>query len=251
MLRTPFLALLRSASVRQRFTAVADALLPRHCVLCGQPAGQANLCPPCRAELPRTGPACRSCALPLPSLGADRCGRCLRHPPPWDRAVAALAYCFPTDRLVCRFKFGRDFACGKVLGQELLAAVCRSEFPLPDLIVPVPLHRARHHFRAFNQSELLARQLGRALDVAVHSRLLQRSRRTRAQSGLDASDRKRNIRGAFCCKSSAAGQLDSLHVALVDDVMTTGATLAECVKSLKRAGVARVTIWVAARAPPF
>jgi ComF family protein len=177
------------------------------------------------------------------------CGRCLQRPPPWDRVVAALVYRFPADRLVCRFKFGRDFSCGSLLGLELLAAVRRSEARLPDLIAPVPLHRVRHYFRTFNQADMLARQLAGPLGVPVHSRLLSRSRKTRAQSGLDAAGRRRNIRGAFSAAGSARQMLDGLHVALVDDVLTTGATLVECTKILRRAGVARVSVWVAARAP--
>jgi ComF family protein len=163
--------------------------------------------------------------------------------------VAPLLYAYPVDRLVCRFKFGRDFACGRLLALEMLDAVQHDAQPLPDIIAPVPLHRARHVSRTFNQADLLARLAGRALAIPVYSHLLRRKRRTRAQSGLDAAGRKRNIRGAFQCGNNAGRLAVRAHVALVDDVMTTGATLAECSKTLRRAGAARLSVWVAARAP--
>ena len=226
-----------------------DALLPRHCVMCGLPGGRGNLCAACRADLPRPGNVCATCALPIGSDQETLCGQCLRKPPPWDRVEAALAYRFPVDRLVCRFKFSRDFACGHMLGCELVAAIRATALEPPELLVPVPLHRLRHLGRTFNQADLLARHVGHALALPVSSSLLLRVRRTRAQSGLDAAGRKRNTRGAFRCDRRAGQALAGRHVALVDDVMTTGATLLECTRTLRRAGAARVSVWVAARAP--
>jgi len=225
-----------------------DALLPRHCVLCGLPGGKGNLCAGCRGDLPRPGHVCTACALPLSSAD-PLCGQCLRNPPPWDGVTAALAYGFPVDRLVCRFKFRRDFACGHLLGCEMLDAIRLAGLQRPDLLIPVPLHRRRHVARTFNQADLLARQVGRALAVPVRGTLLLRVRATRAQSGLDAAGRQRNTRGAFRCSRRAPEALAGRHVALVDDVMTTGATLLECTKTLRNAGVTRVSLWVAARAP--
>lgn len=248
MFLAPDRALPYPAAVREWLERHIDTLLPRQCVLCGLASGRTDLCPSCLAELPRPGHVCRSCALPLPLAVDALCGRCLRHPPPWERVVAALDYRFPVDRLVCRFKFGRDFSCGHLLGIEMLAAVRRSGATLPDLVAPVPLHRARHHARCFNQADILARQLSRALGIPADSHLLYRRRNTRAQSGLDAADRKRNTRGAFVFRGPGQAQPAGLRVALVDDVMTTGATVRECVKTLNRAGVARVSVWVAARA---
>jgi ComF family protein len=185
--------------------------------------------------------------LPL-SHEADRiCGHCLRKPPPWDFAITALAYRFPVDQLVCRFKFGRSLACGQVLSRELIRAIRCRHGALPGCIVPVPLHRLRHIARAFNQADLIARQAGKALKLPVYGSILDRQRRTRAHSGLDALTRKRNIKGAFAC-SIPADRLSSFeHVALVDDVMTTGATLTECARTLKRAGAGTVSVWIAAR----
>lgn len=220
-----------------------DYLLPRQCVACGLPSTLENLCRHCKAELPRMLQACQQCGQALFVSGDRRCGSCLRNPPPWESATAALAYRFPVDQLVCRFKFRRDLACGQVLGTELLAAIIQRASPLAQVIVPVPLHRRRQLSRSFNQAERLARQVSGGLHIPVRPGLLSRPRRTSAQSGLDASERKRNIRGAFSCQ-----RIHYQHVALVDDVMTTGATLAECARVLKRAGAGRVSVWVAARA---
>ncbi len=230
-----------------------DGLLPRYCLLCGLVATGGQLCAGCRRDLPGAGPCCTLCALPLPECDTDagpqRCGRCLLRPPPWDAVVAALPYRFPADRLVCRFKFNRDLCCGAVLAQQMLAEIRSRREPLPGAIVPVPLHRSRYLARTFNQAELLARAVGRGLNLPVHMRLLLRRRRTRAQSGLDAAARRRNIRGAFVVQARTRRPALARHLALVDDVLTTGVTLVECARTLKRAGVVRITVWVAARAP--
>jgi ComF family protein len=149
--------------------------------------------------------------------------------------------------MVCRFKFGRSLACGQVLSRELILAIRHKCVILPDGILPVPLHRLRHFSRTFNQADLIARQVGKALKIPVHGSILRRRRRTRAHSGLDAASRKKNIKGAFVCQIPAGRRTSLEHVALVDDVMTTGATLAECTRTLKNAGVDSVSVWIAAR----
>ncbi len=220
-----------------------DQLLPRHCVLCGLFSGSENLCPPCAAELPYNRCACAQCGLPLPAQPNKVCGACLKKPPPWDETVAGLKYQFPVDQLVCRFKYNRNLACGQALGRVLLEAIRNKSRPRPQAIVPVPLHRSRLFTRTFNQALMLAHQLSKPLEIPVHYALLIRTRRTRAQSGLDSSQRRKNVRGAFACHRHGLK-----HVAIVDDVMTTGRTLEECTRSLKRAGAESVTAWVAARA---
>lgn len=220
-----------------------DQLLPRHCVLCGLFSGSENLCPPCAAELPYNTCACARCGLPLPAQPDKVCGACLNKPPPWDDTVAGLKYQFPVDQLVCRFKYNRNLACGQALGGVLLEIIHNKSGPRPQAIVPVPLHRSRLFTRTFNQALMLAHQLSRPLEIPVHHALLIRTRRTRAQSGLDSSQRRKNVRGAFACHRHGLKR-----VAIVDDVMTTGRTLEECTRSLKRAGAESVTAWVAARA---
>lgn len=226
-----------------RPSRIVDQLLPSHCVLCGMRSDRENLCTACKAALPRVHVACAQCGLPLETGVARLCGGCLRKPPPWDDATAALAYCFPVDHLVKQFKFHRKLACGQILAEELLNAVLRSESAMPQALLPVPLHRYREFFRAFNQSGQLARQLGRGFGIPVREESLNRIRSTRAQSGLDAVGRRKNIKGAFTCVDPGHS-----HIAIVDDVMTTGTTMAECARVLKASGVRRVSAWVAARA---
>ncbi len=235
------------AAVKSWPQVILNGLLPRHCLMCGCGSGTSNLCRECAGELPRVGRSCLQCGLPL-SHDADRfCGHCLRKPPPWDFAITALAYRFPVDQLVCRFKFGRSLASGQVLSGELIRAIQCRRGMLPGCIVPVPLHRLRHISRAFNQADLLARQVGKALELPVYGSILRRQRRTRAHSGLDALTRKKNIKGAFACSIPGDRRTSFEHVALVDDVMTTGATLAECARTLKKAGAGTVSVWVTAR----
>lgn len=235
-----------------------DVLLPRRCLLCREPAS-AGLCAGCNADLPAITEACDRCAIPLDypwsgsvSTDADArlCGACIRRPPPFDRTVAALDYVFPVTVLVQRFKFNRSFACGAVLSDRLSRAVVanlRRTHDPPEAIIPVPLHAARLFLRAFNQAEVLARDLGRSLGLTVAPRILRRRRHTPAQSGLSARERRKNLKGAFMARPGAAS-LAGKHIALVDDVMTTGATVGECARALKQAGAQSVSVWVVARA---
>ncbi len=219
-------------------------LLPPRCLLCGASgASGIDLCAGCIAELPRNRSCCGRCALPL-ATPAALCGECQRRAPPWDAAWAPFRYAWPLDRLESRYKFGRDLAAGRVLS-TLWQAEPRA-VASPDLIVPVPLHRGRLRQRGYNQALELARPLAKALCIPLQHDMLVRRRATPAQTELDAVTRRRNVRGAF---SVRAGVSVPPHVVIVDDVMTTGATLAECTLVLKRAGAKRVDVWALARAP--
>ncbi|MFC4525751.1 ComF family protein [Dyella halodurans] len=228
----------RAADALQRFA------LPRHCLLCGGPGDDGlDLCRDCAAELPRNRSCCARCALPL-ALPAALCGQCQRRPPPWDAAWVPFRYAWPLDRLESRFKFGADLAAGRVLSTLWLREMPAVE--PPQLIIPVPLHRSRLRQRGYNQALELARPLARELRLPTRHDLLQRPRATTAQTELGAVSRRRNVHGAFAAK---AGAVWPTHVALLDDVMTTGATVHECARVLKRAGVTRVDVWALARAP--
>jgi len=225
-------------------TSLLRWLLPLRCLLCGAPgADGVDLCADCAAEMPRNRRCCARCALPL-ATAATLCGECQQHAPPWDAAWAPFRYGWPLDRLESRFKFGRDLAAGRVLS----GLWQREPHPAepPSLLITVPLHRSRLRQRGYNQALELARPLARALGVPLRHDVLQRSRHTEAQTELDAVDRRRNVRGAFAL---CPGLAPPAHVAILDDVMTTGATLAECASVLKRAGVPRVDVWALARAP--
>jgi ComF family protein len=224
--------------------AVLDAVLPSHCLLCGARAqGALSLCAACEADMPHNRMCCARCALPL-ETPAPLCGRCIRHVPPWDAAWAPFRYEWPLAQLESRFKFGGDLAAGRTLA--MLWNASTAPHGLPDAIVPVPLHPSRLRKRGYNQALELAKPLAKHFGVPVLRDALRRTRATHAQTELTAIQRRRNVRGAF-----AANPADELpeHVAVLDDVSTTGATLAECARVLKRAGVARVDAWALARAP--
>ncbi len=218
-------------------------LLPPRCLLCGAAAGDDALCTACRDELPRNALCCARCAEPL-AQPAPLCGRCLRRAPPWDAAWAPFRYTWPLDVLDARFKFGADLAAGRALAAQWRAQPPPG--PLPAALIPVPLHVSRLRRRGYNQALELARPLGRALGVPVLPAVLLRTRATAAQTELDRAARRRNVRGAFAVPRAASLPA---HVVVLDDVLTTGATVAECARVLKRAGVARVDVWALARAP--
>lgn len=219
-------------------------LWPPRCLLCGD-AGHAgrDLCAPCLATLPWNQAACARCALPLPEA-APACGACLRRPPPVEVTQAVFVYGFPVDRLLPRLKFHGGLAAGRLLAQ--LAADRLAGAERPDALVPVPLHRSRLRSRGYDQALELARPLARQLALPLRDDLLRRVRATAPQSRLDANARRGNLRHAFDVRTHSALPA---HVALFDDVMTTGATLHAATRALRKAGVARVDAWVCARVP--
>lgn len=227
------------------FAALGRALLPLRCLLCRSPGeGVDDLCAACRAELPWAGPACARCGLPLPRP-APCCGRCAGRALPFAASHAVFLYQPPVDALLRRLKFHADLAAGRLLAA--LAAPALAAAPRPGALLPLPLHRRRLRQRGYDQALELARPLGRALGLPVLDTRLLRQRHTAPQSELGARARQANLRGAFAL---APGPPLPAHVALLDDVMTTGATLAEAARVLRRAGVARVDAWVLARALP-
>jgi len=217
-------------------------LFAGRCLVCAESGlDGADLCAECRHGLPWMPHACLRCAHPLP--GSDTlCGTCLRRPPPLDQVIAAFEYRFPVDRLLPRLKFHRDLAAGALLGDAL--ALATQDLLRPDALVPIPLHLARLRERGYDQALELARVLARRHALPLRAGLLCRTRATTAQSRLDAQARARNLRGAFAVRAPGAVPR---HVVLVDDVMTTGATLHAAARALRRAGVARVDAWVCAR----
>ena len=218
--------------------------LPNSCALCEVPVyTDIALCPSCAAELVRNKSSCALCALPL-GVAAACCGRCMKKRLLITRIVAPFLYAHPIDSLVLRFKKRGDLACGALLA-ELFAQelVHMSLDAMPQALVPVPLHEARLRVRGFDQARLLAQALAKTVARPVLTGLL-RTRDTGTQGGLSASARVRNVAGAFVASGFAGVQ----HVALVDDVATTAATLNACALALKRAGVRRVDAWVIARA---
>lgn len=222
------------------------------CLLClGSAAGIAEcICNPCLDELPWLGSACRQCALPL-SAESMLCGQCQQSPPAFSQIVAPFRYAFPLDSLIPAFKYQHKLTYGRLMARLLQQAIVHhyqeQQQRLPDLVIPLPLHRARQAQRGYNQALELARPIARQLAVPLDRRNLLRQRATAAQQGLDAQQRRLNLQDAFLCR--APERLQGQHVALVDDVVTTGTTVNEASRTLLAAGAASVTIWCIARTP--
>lgn len=222
-----------------------DWLLPRQCLLCRGKASRIDLCPGCRSALPRIENPCQGCGMPLRS--GRRCAPCLQHPPPFDRVRIPYRYADPITALIHALKFRRRLAAASVLGSLLGAHLKGSGLCPPQCIVPVPLHPRRQRERGFNQSLEIARPLSACLKVPIAPRLARRTRPTVAQSSLQGADsRRRNVRGAFCAEIRTARSV--AHIAIVDDVVTTGATATALALALKSAGVTRIELWSIARA---
>jgi ComF family protein len=224
---------------------VQRILYPPGCLLCLGPGRRGlDLCGVCAAALPRIRHACARCALPLSQPGIELCGACQRGKSAPDRALAAFHYAPPVDRLIHCFKFRGRLVYGRVLGELLAEAVAEAGLDRPELLVPVPLHPARLRERGYNQSLILARYAGRRLGLPVSAYSVQRLRHTPPQMGLPARQRRSNLRGAF----TVTAPLGVRCVAIVDDVMTTGATVVELARALRLAGVKQVQVWCCARA---
>ena len=220
----------------------ARLLFGGSCFLC-RGAAREVLCEDCERELPRLPrPRCPRCALASPA-GA-LCGRCLVATPRYDATVAALAYAFPADALIQALKFRGELALVPLLSGLLLREIAPGS--RVHVVVPVPLSAKRLRERGCNQALELARPVAAALRAPLDFGLCERTRDAPPQTELPWAERARNVRGAFRCTRALAGAT----VAVVDDVMTTGATLDELAGVLKDAGAARVENWVVARTPP-
>ena len=233
-----------AAALYQRFVTT---IYPPSCVLCGS-AGfeQMDICASCYHGLPWIDSACSQCALPVANESgrALLCGHCLQKPPAFDRSISLFSYRDDAIQLIHQLKFNQKLANARLLGCMLAQAVDANTADRPDCIVPVPLYWKRMRQRGFNQSLELARVIGRVCDISVNTRSLVRVRDTPSQTGLNKAQRRQNIRGAFALGDA----FDAEHVALLDDVVTTTATVNELARLLKHSGIRRVDVWSIARA---
>jgi ComF family protein len=200
-------------------------LIPRQCVLCGEVSGELAICGACRADLPwlaDAGPATASGT---------------------GRALAALSYEYPVDRMVTRAKFHGQLHFAWALGELIAAVVEERGGELPDLLVPVPLHRERLARRGYNQALEIGRPVAELLRLKLAPSVCERVKPTAEQTGLSAAERRRNLRGAFRVRSPCTGA----RVAILDDVITTGSTTAALARAFRAAGAAYVEVWAAAR----
>lgn len=236
--------------VNRIFGALVDGLFPQYCVLCRMPAvGNLPLCSACAEDLTPNNYPCLRCAVPLPhtSSKATICGRCQGKPPSFDQVRAPWLYDDAMAYLISQWKFQ-----GQIRLTPLLAQLWQQRVTNPnpvDLLVPLPLHWRKLWSRGFNQSELLCAALRQAhpalTDIPDDRRLLHRPQATRPQPGMSATQRQQNLAGAFTCRRPC----DNLRIAVLDDVLTTGASAEAAARALRDAGAARIEIWCLARTP--
>jgi ComF family protein len=227
-----------------------DVLLPPRCIITGRPVDrQGAIAPEAWQSLSFIGdPLCHCCGAPF-GFEADTkalCGACLERRPVYNRARAALAYDDASRTMILRFKHADQIHAVHTFvpwlrraGADLLAEA--------DLLIPVPLHRWRLLKRRYNQAGLLAQALGKTAGIPCISDLLLRKRATKVQGHMNPSERHRNVRNAFTVHPRHAKKIAGKRIVLIDDVLTTGATVGECAKALKKAGVASVDILSIAR----
>lgn len=226
------------------------ALLPPVCVLCGDPGTDdgnhgIDLCRHCLSELPRLTSSCARCSEPLSGTLATEslCGRCQVNPPAYNRCLSMLNYQPPVDQLIQSVKFRGRLESAHLLGHLMGRWLSQIIDIKPDLLIPVPLHNQRLRERGFNQATEIARPIARQLGCYLDVNSCRRTKTTAPQSELSKKDRMKNVKGAFEVLKPVSG-----HVAIIDDVMTTGSTAHEFATTLLKAGADSVDVWVCARA---
>jgi ComF family protein len=225
------------AQVLNNCVQVAQAALPQHCLLCNAAAARA-VCDGCYGELPWLPAArCRQCALPV--TGGSLCGACLAHAPRFDAVTAAFSYDWPLAPLIHHYKYAGNLALAHLFARALAEQITSAA----DVIIPMPLAPLRQRERGFNQALEIARVISRAIGIALDATACRRVRESAPQATLPWQERAHNIRGAFVCDADFNGK----RVAVVDDVLTTGATLNELARNLRKAGAIEIQGWVVAR----
>lgn len=222
-------------------------LLPFTCVVCHNPAKrQQDLCKACLMDLPTPSTTCQQCARPLMMTQSKICGYCLKYPPPFDRGFTLYIYESLVIKLIMDLKFGHALTNARLLA-ELLTEKIQTEWyvtiPLPEAIIPIPLHPNRLKERGFNQAIEIARPIATTLKLPLIINPCQRIKHTEAQAMLELTARKNNIKEAF----HISEMLPYQHIAVLDDVMTTGFTMVEFCRVLKNTGIKRIDVWCCAR----
>lgn len=235
---TDFLSSIRQ-KIPHQIAQLYSKLMPIQCILCGSDHSEQIICEPCRSELPGLGNACPRCASPLQV--SSLCGNCLTHPPVQTVTISLYPYLPPIDRLISDMKYHNKLYLTNFFAQQLCDKV--KDRPLPDMLIPIPLHPTRLQHRGYNQSWEIARLLAHKLSIPVCHDALKRVRNTLPQASLPFSKRKQNLSQAFALGNISLPD----HVALIDDVVTTGHTANMAGKVLQKAGVDQIELWTIAR----
>lgn len=226
------------------FTALRRYALPQTCFLCGSDSEDELLCPACINQLPHSHPSfCPQCG--LTRIKNEICGACLRQTPHFDKTVYAFHYDFPIEQLIQALKYDNKIALAPFFALRLAQKIPDASFI--DFLIPLPLHPRRLRQRGFNQALEIGRHIAKQKNIPLTPHVCTRIKDTQPQTALPWKQRHDNIRGAFSCNQDLSGK----SIAVVDDVMTTGATLNEVAKILKKQGAVRVENWVVARTLPY
>jgi len=245
--------LTRLQKLSAQLRGLSRSLLPSQCLLCACTLEGNLLCNSCQYDLPHVygQTICRQCGIRNHSL-SEFCGHCLHHPPAFSRSFIPFAYAYPLDNLIHKFKYRHHLASGKLLSQ-LLADYLKhyaqehDDWQMPDVIVPAPMHWLRRWQRGFNQAEIVSQYVAHALELPLETRLIQRIHKTPAQKELTRTERQKNLRKAFKISEKKRDQIIGKRVAIIDDVVTTTATVRELSKLLISAGAKDVQVWALAR----
>lgn len=230
---------------------IIDLFFPRRCLLCKSLSYRdIDLCQECEDELPEINPACSRCGAPLDSFNKfefSNCGNCLNLNLPFDNSFSLFYYEKPVSHLLISLKFRQKLIYAKLLGELMADKIVKyyDTNPKPDLIIPVPLHFKRLQERGYNQSLELAKPIAKKLNITIDKFSCSRVKHTKTQSLLSFEDRKTNVRKAF----SIVNNISISHVAIIDDILTTGSTVNELSSVLRNVGVEKIDVWTCARVP--
>jgi ComF family protein len=216
----------------------------QNCILCDrQCSAVGSICKDCWSDLPWQTQTCKRCAIIISASNADICKDCLKKKPHFDHTIAAFNYLFPIDIILPKIKKQQARHHMKWLTQALASKIiAQQNLHLPQAIIPVPLSNIKQLIKGYNQTEQLCLELNKLLHIDINTHLVKKTKETPSQAKLKAKERKKNLINAFCAKKTPL-----THVAIVDDVMTTGATANEIAKELKKVGVKKVDLWILAR----
>ena len=221
-------------------------LLPSRCAACSAPRtvraeNEFGLCHQCFTSLPILQNGCTTCSSPLETSNPLVCGRCQQNPPSYDHTIAPFLYKEPINHLITGLKFNAKLAHARILAELFVDTL--NDKDMPKLIIPMPLHTKRLRTRGFNQSLEIARQISQKTGIPLETKYCIRTRDTAPQSTLPTKEKKGNVKNAFAISKPVKAK----HIAIVDDVMTSGHTVNELARTLKSSGVNRVDVWVIAR----
>ncbi len=204
-----------------------------------------SLCSSCVDNLPLIKKPCLTCATPMPDNSRSiKCGKCIIHPPIQTKTISAFEYKQPVDQLITKYKFHYDFTAGHILIKTFIKSIKQNNSNLPEAIIPVPLHRKKIKRRGFNQSIEIAKIIVKDLGIPILRSHVIRIKNTDPQSSLPSNKRTDNLKNAFELKK----EIPYKHIAIIDDIYTTGSTITSVAKLLKKNGVENIEIWCLARA---